>query len=97
MINDPFFSMNTNSEESLVFLFGSSMVAQQNVTRIDEMISQHNDSFTVFNVAYNGDTPKKRILYIDEFIELDQIPKTLNGKIDKPKIKQNYLKTQVQL
>jgi long-chain acyl-CoA synthetase len=35
--------------------------------------------------------------HIDEFIELDQIPKTLNGKIDKPKIKQNYLKTQVQL
>ena len=26
--------------------------------------------------------------HIDEFIELDQIPKTLNGKIDKPKIKQ---------
>ena len=70
MIKDPFFSMKTNSEENLVFLFGSSMVAQQNVTKIDEMISQHDDSFTVFNVAYNGDTPKKRILYIDEFIAL---------------------------
>lgn len=68
MINDPFFSMKSN--ENLIFLFGSSMVAQQNVTRIDEMVSQHNDSFTVYNVAYNGDTPNKRILYIDEFIAL---------------------------
>jgi len=70
MIKNSFFSMKTNSEENLVFLFGSSMVAQQNVTKIDEMVSQHNDSFTVYNVAYNGDTPKKRILYIDELISL---------------------------
>jgi hypothetical protein len=70
MIKNSFFSMNTNLEENLVFLLGSSMVAHQNVTKIDEMVSRHNDSFTVFNVAYNGDTPKKRILYIDELVSL---------------------------
>ena len=70
MIKNPFFSMEINSEENLVFLFGSSMVAQQNVTKIDEIVSKFNDSYTVYNVAYNGDTPKKRISYIDEFIAL---------------------------
>ena len=70
MVEHPFFSLETNSEEKSVFLFGSSMVAQLNVTKIDRMVSQFNDEYTVYNVAYNGDTPNKRILFIGEFISL---------------------------
>lgn len=33
-----------------------------------------------------------RDYHIDEFIELEDMPKTVNGKIDKPKIRENYLK-----
>ena len=70
MVEHPFFSLETNSEEKLVFLFGSSMVAQLNVTKIDRMVSQFNDEYTVYNVAYNGDTTNKRILFIGEFVSL---------------------------
>jgi len=70
MLQNEFFSMEINSKEKLVFLMGSSMVAQLNVTKIDEMVSQFNDEYTVYNVAYNGDTPNKRLLNIDKLISL---------------------------
>ena len=30
--------------------------------------------------------------HIDEFIQLNEIPKNVNGKIDKPRIREMYLK-----
>ena len=66
MLNDPFFSMETDPENELVFLVGNSAVAQLNVTRIDQNISRNFEEYTVYNVAYNGDDPNIRILTVDK-------------------------------
>ena len=70
MLNDPFFSMEEDPENELAFLMGNSAVVQLNSTRIDQNVSKNFEEYTVYNVAYNGDTPNTRILNIDKLSAL---------------------------
>ena len=70
MLNDPFFSMEEDPENELAFLMGNSAVVQLNSTRIDQNVSKNFEEYTVYNVAYNGDTPNIRILNIDKLSAL---------------------------
>ena len=70
MLNDPFFSMEEDPENELAFLMGNSAVAQLNSTRVDQNVSKNFEEYTVYNVAYNGDTPNIRILNIDKLSAL---------------------------
>ena len=69
MDNHPFFDGTLESEKH-IFLFGHSMVAQLNSTKINNIITDEHDNILVYNLAYNGDNPNKRILYLDKFSNL---------------------------
>lgn len=58
---------NTLESKKPIFLFGHSMVAQLNITKINDIVSSEYKETIVYNVAYNGDNPNKRFLYLDKF------------------------------
>ena len=56
----PFFSSEL-TEKPLIFLIGSSHVSMLNVTYMNNILSQQNLDYTVFNLSYDGDKPSIRI------------------------------------
>ncbi len=66
----------------------------------DEILGERIACFIVPKITFSENqkkiinseiTKKLGVLYrIDEFFILDQIPRTVNGKIDKPKIRETY-------
>jgi len=70
MDNHSFFDSTFESEKH-VFLFGHSMTAQLNVTKINNIITDEYDNTLVYNLAYNGDNPNKRILHLEKISNLN--------------------------
>ena len=67
MKNHPFFESSLESKNN-IFLFGHSMVAQLNVTKINDVVTYENKNNLVYNVAFNADNPTKRLSYLDKFL-----------------------------
>jgi len=69
--NDDFFKNSLSKDENKIFIFGSSQVGQLNVEIINSQISTYYDDSKAYNLAYNGDSPKKRIQTLPEIIDLN--------------------------
>ena len=67
MKNHPFFESSLESKNN-IFLFGHSMVAQLNVTKINDVVTYENKNNLVYNMAFNADNPTKRLSYLDKFL-----------------------------
>jgi len=56
-------------EQKKIFLIGSSHVFRINATIIENHISQTYPDYEIYNLAYGGDTPSKRIEHLQKMIE----------------------------
>jgi len=81
-----------NFKESVVLGFPDKVLGEKTVCFILTNDNQNN-----LKKELNKKIVEKlgRDYHIDEFIELNEIPKTVNGKIDKPQIRELYLKNDV--
>jgi len=68
---DKFYSQEFDSSKKKILIYGSSHLIQLNSTHISEQIVNASENHSVFNVAENGDTPKKRSLNIDRDLQLE--------------------------
>lgn len=86
IINEKFF------KESVVLGFPDKVLGEKTVCFILTSGNQNN-----LKKKLNKKIVEKlgKDFHIDEFIELNEIPKTVNGKIDKPQIRELYLKNDV--
>ena len=64
-----FFSQDLDDNKKII-LIGSSHVGQLNTTYIAYKLKTHGDNYEVLNLAYNGDTPTRRIKFGDEILSL---------------------------
>ena len=65
-----FFNQEFDPKNKKIFLLGSSHTGQINSTFVQNNISNIDENVIVYNLAYNGDTPKKRIEQINQIISL---------------------------
>ncbi len=65
-----FFTQNLEDKNKIILL-GSSYVGEMNSTHVNEKISKKYSDFVVYNLAYGGDDPNKRIQFLDDIIKLD--------------------------
>jgi len=65
-----FFNQEFDPKNKKIFLLGSSHTGQINSTLVQNNISNIDENVIVYNLAYNGDTPKKRIEQINQIISL---------------------------
>lgn len=65
-----FFS-KTLEKEHKILLIGSSHVGEMNSTFVNEKVSKQYPDFIVYNLSYNQDNPTKRILLLDDMINLE--------------------------
>jgi hypothetical protein len=65
-----FFNQDFDPKNKKIFLLGSSHTGQINSTLVQNNISNIDENVIVYNLAYNGDTPKKRIEQINQIISL---------------------------
>lgn len=65
-----FYSQQLDLDKEKLLLIGASHVGQLNVTEINEIVSEDHDSYLVYNLAYVGDTPKKRSDSIEKILAL---------------------------
>lgn len=66
---DKFFSQDFDIEKKVI-LIGSSHVGQLNTTYIEEMVISKNHDYKIYNLAYQGDMPERRIKSSDKILEL---------------------------
>jgi len=64
-----FFERGLDNKKKII-LIGSSHVGQLNTTEINNNFIELGYDYKIFNLAYSGDTPSKRIQMIDEIISL---------------------------
>lgn len=69
--NYDIFSQNLNPESNKIFLLGSSHIGHINSTFIIESVSKKNESYEVYNLAINSDSPKTRFNSIQDIISLN--------------------------
>lgn len=63
-----FFSEDVTNGKRVVFLVGASHVAQLNATLINEIVSQYNSDYVVYNIADSEDSPKIRLRTLQDVI-----------------------------
>ena len=68
---DKFYSQEFDSSKKKILIYGSSHLLQLNSTHIKDRVTTVSENYSVFNMAENGDTPKKRSLNIDRDLELE--------------------------
>jgi hypothetical protein len=69
-IQQEFFSNQEFSEETKVFLIGSSHLGILNATMINELVHEKNLSINIYNLALSGDDPANRLKSMDAIIKL---------------------------
>jgi len=69
-VNDHEFFKNVEKESDKILILGGSGVVQLNTTLIDKKVSEINKNLTVYNLAYNADTPKQRFSSIEPTLNL---------------------------
>lgn len=65
-----FFSKEFTNKKKII-LMGSSHVGQLNTTEINYRLLKDGYNYEIFNLAYNGDKPSRRLHIIDDIIELN--------------------------
>lgn len=65
-----FYAQGIQTQKERLLLLGASHVGQLNTTRINETVSKNYDNYLIYNLAYNGDNPKKRLDSIEQIIAL---------------------------
>lgn len=65
---ETFYSQNFENDKKKVFVIGSSHVGQLNTTLINDYVKQVHHDYEIFNLAYQGDTPQKRIKTLEQMI-----------------------------
>ena len=65
-----FFNQKFEPKNKNIFLLGSSHTGQLNSTLVQNNISDIDENVIIYNLAYNGDTPKKRIEQMNQIISL---------------------------
>ena len=66
-----FFNEEFDPKNKKILLLGSSHTGQMNSTLLQNNISNIDENAIVYNLAYNGDTPKKRMDQINQIISLE--------------------------
>jgi len=66
--HEEFFPQNQD-ESKKIFILGSSEVGRLNATLIQENIAENGLDYDVFNLAYQGDRPSKRLKFLGEIID----------------------------
>lgn len=64
-----FFEENTKKKKILIL--GSSHVGILNSTLIDELVSEKNSGYSVYNLGYSNDKPMKRVKILQQIISLE--------------------------
>jgi len=67
--DDPFFDSTLKSEKP-IFLLGHSLVAQLNITKINDIVTNEYEDILVYNLGTNKDNPSTRLLYLDGHLDL---------------------------
>ena len=65
-----FFDKKFDGKIQKVLILGSSQTATLNTKYIIQKISENHDNYTVYNLSYDADNPKKRLTTIQETINL---------------------------
>jgi len=66
-----FYQSHKIKDEKLIFLIGSSHMGQLNTTHIQKVLDKDGHNYTIYNLAFAGDKPEKRISEIDKILELE--------------------------
>lgn len=65
------FFLDDFTEKQTILIIGSSHVSVLNASHMNNMFSQQDLNYTVFNLSYNGDKPSVRINHLSELISLN--------------------------
>jgi hypothetical protein len=65
-----FYFKKFDPKKERIFLIGSSNIGQLNTTMINELISENNPSFEVYNLAISSDEPSSRLPHLEKMIVL---------------------------
>jgi hypothetical protein len=68
--NNEFYFRKFDQNKERVFLIGSSHMGQLNTTLVNEIVSKNYPSTEVYNLAYSGDNPSKRLQHVEKTIAL---------------------------
>jgi len=68
--DNSFFFQKFDPEEKKIFLFGASSLVIVNTTHIIELVSEQNDEYIVYNLAYDNDNPQRRVESLQHVISL---------------------------
>ena len=66
-----FFNKEFETNEQIIFIFGASQTARINSTLVDDIISKNHENYSVYNLSYDGDTPKTRYKLLPQILSLD--------------------------
>jgi len=68
---EKFYSQEFDSSKKKILIYGSSHLIKLNSTHIKEEVAKVSDKYSIFNMAENADTPKRRSLNIDNDLQLE--------------------------
>jgi hypothetical protein len=86
-----FFSKEISNEKKKIFILGSSQVGRLNATAINQIISEENNGYVVYNLAWPSDRPSVRIKMLDDIIT--KKPKIVLYGLDMRDFRINILNT----
>ena len=66
-----FFNKEFETNEQKIFIFGASQTGRINSTLVDDIISKNHENYSVYNLSYDGDTPKTRYKLLPQILSLD--------------------------
>jgi hypothetical protein len=67
---DKFYSQEFDLSKKKILIYGSSHLVQLNSTYITEKIEDNSNEYSLFNMAENADTPKRRSLNVDKDLKI---------------------------
>lgn len=67
---DKFYSQNFDSSKKKILIYGSSHLIQLNSTHVSERVQKISEDHVIFNMAENGDTPKRRSLNVENDLNI---------------------------
>lgn len=68
---DKFYSQSFDPSKKKILIYGSSHLVQLNSTHIFDKIRDTSDEYILFNMAENGDTPKRRSLNVEKDLSIN--------------------------
>ena len=69
-LKDHSFFESTLETKKPIFLLGHSLIAQLNITKINDIVTEEYEDVLVYNLGTNKDNPSLRLLYLDGHLNL---------------------------